>query len=102
MIRLNHHSRSFEEVPQPLLSFSHIEQDRFTIPAFATLMSYRVIVGTIREIDELNLLKCNNASLQQFERFTMSALYPGKGHDNTPPHFTHLFVDEAAQATEPE
>lgn len=102
LLRLNADSRSFEEVPESLLPFSNIENDSFSMPAFAELMAYRVIVGTLSEVSELSEVSCNNESLAQLEQFTMKSLHPGKRFPDPRPHFTHLFLDEAGQATAPE
>lgn len=102
LLRLNGASRSFEEVPEPLLPYSSIVDDGFAIPDFRSLMSKRVLVGTTMELLQLHDVKCDNRSLEQFESFTMNAMYPANKLRNRKAHFTHLFVDEAGQATEAE
>lgn len=103
LIRLNSASRSFEEVPETLLPFSCIADDRFTMPKFGDLMRKRVIVGTTTEIMQLWAVKCDNKSLDRFEEYAMSNLQPENYSSRRKrPHFTHLFLDEAGQATEAE
>lgn len=102
LLRLNANSRSFEEIPEPLLPHSFIQNDRFCTPKFSDLMSYRVIVGTIAEVSDLVSIKCTNQCLAQLERFTMRSLHPQNRIPDSKPHFSHLFLDEAGQATEPE
>ncbi|KAI0693032.1 P-loop containing nucleoside triphosphate hydrolase protein [Cytidiella melzeri] len=82
IFRLNAHSRGTENVPKTVLAVSRFEKDdgfdRFVIPSPAELMQFHVIVCT-----------CLSASLPF-----------GVGMPRG--HFTHIFIDEAGQATEPE
>ncbi|KAI0027031.1 P-loop containing nucleoside triphosphate hydrolase protein [Vararia minispora EC-137] len=72
-------SRAKEAVPTELLSFTYVnDSGHFGLPPVAVLKRFRIIICT-----------CVSASF---------------GHNVGVPrgHFTHIFVDEAGQATEPE
>jgi helicase MOV-10 len=72
-------SRHKDQVPDELLSFTALNADgHFTVPSMPRLLRFKVIVTT-----------CVSAS------FAHGIGIP-RGH------FTHLFFDEAGQATEPE
>ena len=72
-------SRPRNAVPDELLPFTYInDQGYFAVPELATLKSYRVIVST-----------CGSSS------FAYGVGLPSG-------HFSHIFVDEAGQATEAE
>jgi helicase MOV-10 len=72
-------SRNKDQVPDELLAFTALNADRhFSVPPMARLRRFRVIVTT-----------CVSAS------FAYGIGMP-RGH------FTHMFFDEAGQATEPE
>lgn len=74
-----------------------------------------MIVTSCIDASLLELAYCSNSALQRFHRFVHSNLHP---HTTKPlsglpnahalprkhikPHFTHLLIDESAQATEPE
>lgn len=78
LFRLNAYSRPIEHLPKSLLGFSLEEGGAFRVPDINVLEKYRVIVST-----------CASASVP----FGMG-IKPG--------HFTHIFIDEAGQACEPE
>ena len=72
-------SRFKNQVPDALLPYICTQSDgHFTVPVIARLKSFRVIVST-----------CVSASF-------CAAIGMPRGH------FTHIFIDEAGQATEPE
>ncbi|KAG8924963.1 hypothetical protein FRC01_010849 [Tulasnella sp. 417] len=78
LFRLNAPSRA-KDLPRGLESYSLRSDDgSFTVPPLATLMQYRIVVST-----------CASSSLLH-------------GVGIPPGHFTHIFVDEAGQASEPE
>ncbi|KAG8756229.1 hypothetical protein FRC12_010636 [Ceratobasidium sp. 428] len=77
LFRLNAIWRSRNELPEELQGYSRYSR-HFEVPDLEELNSYRVIVAT-----------CSSAAL----------LY---GHGVDPGHFTHIFIDEAGQASEPE
>ncbi|KZS97367.1 P-loop containing nucleoside triphosphate hydrolase protein [Sistotremastrum niveocremeum HHB9708] len=78
LLRLNAPSRPLDLIPTALRKFSSIENGHFTIPDLSALKRFRVIVST-----------CISASLP-------FAVGMPRGH------FSHIFVDEAGQALEPE
>ncbi|CAE6434627.1 unnamed protein product [Rhizoctonia solani] len=79
LLRLNAPTRSFDALPVGLRKYSTLEADgrTFTAPSKDDLMKFRIIVST-----------CFYASVPKAMRI-----------DN---HFTHIFVDEAGHASEPE
>jgi helicase MOV-10 len=104
LLILNADTRTFAEVPEPILPFCHIENGIFALPPFEKLMRYRVIVGTCAALSDLSQNRCRNADLAKFEQYSSQGvrwIHPTVKHE-IKPHFTHLFVDEAGQATEPE
>ncbi|RPD55533.1 P-loop containing nucleoside triphosphate hydrolase protein [Lentinus tigrinus ALCF2SS1-7] len=78
LFRCNAASRDPASVPEALVPYTLRMTSHYAIPPLDTLKKYRVIVST-----------CGNASF---------AYNVGMERG----HFTHIFVDEAGQATEPE
>ncbi|TBU29435.1 P-loop containing nucleoside triphosphate hydrolase protein [Dichomitus squalens] len=78
MFRCNAAARVPASVPPELTAYCHRPGNVYTLPQMDTLMRFKVIVST-----------CNNAS------FAYNIGMPVG-------HFTHIFVDEAGQASEPE
>jgi helicase MOV-10 len=79
LFRLNALSRKYKDYPKSLLPFSLINNNLvFAIPTLETLCGYRVIVST-----------CISGGIP-------AGLGLKRGH------FSHIFIDEAGQATEPE
>lgn len=78
MIRCNAASRDPASVPATLVPYTHYSTDHYTFPSRQRLMEYRLTVST-----------CGNAS------FAHNIGIP-QGH------YTHIIVDEAGQASEPE
>jgi helicase MOV-10 len=71
-------SRAFSQLPSDLLPHVYSRDGNFCVPGLGKLGTYLVIVST-----------CVSASMLS-------------GVGVPPGHFTHIFVDEAGQATEPE
>ncbi|KAI0344525.1 P-loop containing nucleoside triphosphate hydrolase protein [Trametopsis cervina] len=82
VFRLNAYSRGTENVPRDVIDLSRTQKEgtetRFMVPTAEDLKKYRVVVST-----------CLSASLPY-----------GIGIPRG--HFSHIFIDEAGQATEPE
>ncbi|KAI1789433.1 P-loop containing nucleoside triphosphate hydrolase protein [Ganoderma leucocontextum] len=78
MFRCNAAMRNPASVPPELVPYCYRPGNLYSLPPMDTLMRFRVIVST-----------CNNAS------FGYNIGLPAG-------HFTHIFVDEAGQASEPE
>lgn len=78
LFRLNAPSRPVELLPSPVRKFSSVLNGHFNVPDVAVLMQYRVIVST-----------CVSSSIA-------FAVGMPRGH------FSHIVVDEAGQALEPE
>lgn len=79
LFRLNSLSRKVKDLPATLRSFSQINGNNvFAIPTREVLEGFRVVVST-----------CISGGIPQ-------------GLGLKPGHFTHIFIDEAGQAKEPE
>ncbi|KAI0765417.1 P-loop containing nucleoside triphosphate hydrolase protein [Fomes fomentarius] len=78
LFRCNAASRDPLSVPEALVPYALHQSTHYAIPHLDTLKEYRVIVST-----------CGNASFAYNVGLPLG-------------HFTHIFVDEAGQATEPE
>ncbi|KAF2493168.1 P-loop containing nucleoside triphosphate hydrolase protein [Lophium mytilinum] len=103
LLRLNGPSRSFPEVPGPLMPFSHIEEDRFYIPPMPTLLKYEIVVTTCRDAAILVSGRVTNHDLHSLGTGLHSALHPDRPAEGAwEPHWGALLMDEAAQAIEPE
>lgn len=102
LFRMNGPSRTFAEVPESLMAFCYIENDCFGLPPFKTLMNYKVIVTTCRDADMLIRARLTNRDLHELEHNFQSILHPEDEPDFRPLHWDAVFLDEAAQATEPE
>ncbi|KAI9881504.1 MAG: hypothetical protein M1830_000067 [Pleopsidium flavum] len=107
LFRLNASSRTFAEVPGELLPYCYTENDLFMLPAFKTLMAFKITVTTCRDADILVQARVTNRDLVKLERDLVTAIHPHVPNSGSarPPialHWSALLVDEAAQATEPE
>ncbi|KAI0634736.1 P-loop containing nucleoside triphosphate hydrolase protein [Trametes polyzona] len=78
LFRCNAVFREKLSLPDALVPYSEFRQNHFALPSLTKLKAYRVVVST-----------CNNAS------FAYNVGIPAG-------HFTHIFVDEAGQGSEPE
>ncbi|EEH03233.1 conserved hypothetical protein [Histoplasma capsulatum G186AR] len=102
MFRLNGWSRTFAEVPDQLLPYTHSENDLFSMPEFKTMMSYKVVVTTCMDAHILVRARLSNQDLMKLGFEMFSSISPGiKPNPRDMLHWTALIVDEAAQATEP-
>lgn len=103
LLRLNDKDRTFAEVPDTIRAFCYVEDDKFALPPFKTLMAYRVVVTTCLDAQILVAAQCTNSLLGKLEERVVNWIHPTRGkHLTTEPHWTHLLIDEAAQASEPE
>lgn len=78
IFRLNASSRSYEDVSHNIIRFCFFENLVFKCPPCSAVMRYRIIIST----------------------YTSAALLYGEGVNRG--HFSHIFLDEAGQASEPE
>ena len=79
LLRLNATSRDYAKLPHALRDFSVINDNKvFAIPVLENLLKYQVIVAT-----------CISGGIPY-------------GLGVKPGHFSHIFIDEAGQASEPE
>lgn len=78
IFRLNATSRSYEDVPSDLIHFCFFQDSVFKCPPLKALLHYRIIICTYM-----------SASLLYAEGIQRG-------------HFSHIFLDEAGQASEPE
>jgi len=114
VFRLYDATRQVESVPVRILPFTRQAGDggRFAMPDAQELLGFSVIICTCQDAHLLFLAGLTNSSLRQ-RRDTIKADMErriresglqlcGTIEGSNTPHFTHLFIDEAAQATEPE
>ena len=78
ILRMHAPSRLMSSIPARVKEVSNISGDRYTFPSMENLQGFKVIVTTLVTAGKL-----------------ASAQFP-------PDHFTHIFIDEAGQAQEPE
>ncbi|KAJ7057940.1 P-loop containing nucleoside triphosphate hydrolase protein [Mycena amicta] len=103
MFRLNDVNRTFAEVPMSIAQYCYVEDDRYSLPPWETLLRYRVIVCTCLDAGILVDAHCTNDKLARLEADVLRSLHPRRQlQEPIMPHFTHLLIDEAAQAAEPE
>lgn len=78
IFRLNAASRAYGDVSSDIIRFTYFEEDLFKCPHYSVLRRYRVIISTY-----------SSASYIHAEGLKRG-------------HFSHIFLDEAGQASEPE
>jgi hypothetical protein len=72
-----------------------VENNKFALPPWKTLMKYRVVVCSCLDAGILAAAKCTNTSLMRLEEETVSSLHPNrKVKSPVLPHWTHLLIDE--------
>ncbi|KAI5819436.1 P-loop containing nucleoside triphosphate hydrolase protein [Pyronema omphalodes] len=110
LLRLNSPARSFAEVPNKLMTYSCIENDSFSIPAWITLMRFRVVVCSCRDAGLLVEARCTNRDLGRLEKVMMDGFrgindqseeFIERGNP-VHLHWSALLLDEAGQGIEPE
>lgn len=106
MLRLNAPNRTFAEVPDEVLMYCCIKDDRFDLPTFEQLMRYKVVVCGCLDAGILVSARATNTDTMRAEVELHSTLHPrGVTRNNRQqidPHWTHFMLDEAGQASEPE
>ncbi|TFK37683.1 P-loop containing nucleoside triphosphate hydrolase protein [Crucibulum laeve] len=103
MLRLNDHNRTFAEVPSNIMPYCHVEDNKFALPPWETLMKRRVVACSCLDASALVMAQCTNMSLTKLEEEIVSNLHPFRHQiHQAQPHWTHLIIDEAAQGSEPE
>ena len=117
LFRLYDASRPIETVPTAVLKYCRqsARSGTFELPPSRDLLLMRVIVCTCTDAHILYRIGLTNQQLRIrrscYEGYLQKTCYNANlsvnvrtavGGDVTSIHFTHLFVDEAAQATEPE
>ncbi|WVQ66614.1 uncharacterized protein L199_004798 [Kwoniella botswanensis] len=110
VLRLNLPSRTFAEVPDEILPFCCITPtptgtSAFGLPSFAELMKYRVVICTCQDASILVTANATNIATMKAESEMMNTFHRVSESSmikDVHPHWTHLLIDEAAQASEPE
>lgn len=104
MIRLNDRSRTFAEVPQSLMLYCIIDNvdtaAHFALPSWERLVTAKVVVVTTTDVHMLVKSKVSNVEFGRWQAKVLAPLI--RSIDAPKAHWTHLIVDEAAQATEAE
>lgn len=98
MYRINDITRTFPEVPDNLMLFCATAETHFSFPPWEKLMAAKVVVTDCTSSFELIKARCTNQDIAVVQEMYGDAL----GKHMTHWHWTHLFIDEAAQAREPE
>ncbi|KAG6908482.1 hypothetical protein DXG01_004485 [Tephrocybe rancida] len=103
MLRLNDPNRTFAEVPIKITQYCYIEDDKFALPPWKTLMRFRVVICSCLDAGILVGAQCTNTALMRIETQIAHSLHPHRlPKYQITPHWTHLLIDEAAQGSEPE
>jgi hypothetical protein len=113
LFRLYGNDRPLSAVPVELLAYCYQSDDQmgnFIIPDVPILMQFDVIVCTCSDAHLLYRIGLTNQQLRIRRQCYETYIRKCCEHTNLnvqidgvyEPHFTHLFIDEAAQATEPE
>ena len=89
-------------MPQEILPYCYVEDDLFSLPPVAKLMTYKIVVTTCQTADVLVQARVTNRDLISLQTGLASTLGQGSLQTIVPLHWAALLVDEAAQATEPE
>ena len=112
MLRLNDQNRTFAEVPVNITQYSckhlfsyraltwfiffpDVENDKFALPPWKTLMKYRVVVCSCLDARILVAAHCTNTALMRLEQEITSSLHPHRHTKHkVSPHWSHLLIDE--------
>ena len=113
LFRLFDADRPITTVPVEVLGFCRQSEDQlatFAIPDSQSLLHFQVIVCTCSDAHLLYRIGLTNQQLRERRHCLRSSIKKTCAvvnldfelHGVDDPHFTHLFIDEAAQASEPE
>jgi len=114
LFRLVDSDRGSDTIPFAVLRFTRRDQSggAFILPPIEELLQLRVIVCTCLDAHILYSAGLTNATLRAWRKCLSHSVqnlmkkcrlsFDGDIRGVDEPHFTHLFIDEAAQATEPE
>lgn len=102
MFRLNSDKRTFAEVPQTILQYCFIENDKFGLPPITELMKLRIVVTTCSDAAIITKARVTNYHIQIAREHFETHLYFLPERRTASLFWTHLLIDEAAQASEPE
>lgn len=102
LFRLNSDKRTFAEVPQTILPYCFVENDKFGLPPIKELMKFRIVVTTCSDSAIITKAKVTNFHIQVAKEHVEKHLYFYPERLPATLFWTHLLIDEAAQASEPE
>ncbi|KAG0646776.1 helicase MOV-10 [Hyphodiscus hymeniophilus] len=105
LLRLNRPARTFAEVPGAVLPFCYTSEkdNKFDLPPFKQLMSYKLVVTTCRDAALLLYSRLTNVDLYIAEHELHTSIHPyATQPTQVDLHWTALLIDESAQAMEPE
>jgi len=77
------------------LSTIDVENDKFSIPPWKTLMQFRVVVTSCLDAGILVSAQCTNTQLMAMEDEVAASIHPHRKPKHiVQPHWTHLLIDE--------
>ncbi|KAF9945852.1 hypothetical protein BGZ70_003533 [Mortierella alpina] len=97
LFRLNGPTRTFAEVPTAIMPYC-FGSVYFNMPPLDDLLRFRIVVCTCADAGLLISAGASNQSLREY----LAHKELDHDSDRTRSHWTHLLIDEAAQAIEPE
>ena len=105
ILRLNSHLRPLHEVPDELLDICFIENSHFFgLPDFRSLMGFKLVITTCVDADILVQARVSNRDLislqQQLKAVISPRDYRISAFEQYSLHWTALFLDDGAGATE--
>ncbi|KAF9118438.1 hypothetical protein BGW39_001171 [Mortierella sp. 14UC] len=97
LFRLNDPTRTFAEVPTAIMPYC-FGSVYFNMPPLDDLLCFRIVVCTCADAGMLISAGASNQSLREY----LAHKGLTNDRDQSRSHWTHLLIDEAAQAIEPE